>query len=116
MSPSDPTAMGRDEFIAWFDNTDEPDLTPMIRSMQPSSDPVAPGPVPMELSSIRLPVDLVRQLDEYAREQGKNRSTVIRDALAAFIAEQRSPVERDRVVQALEVLRRAVDTHYPNAA
>jgi predicted DNA-binding protein len=116
MSPTDPTAMSRDEFIDWFDNTDEPDMTKLIQSMRPSADPVTPGPVPMELSSIRLPVDLVQQLDEYAREHGKNRSTVIREAVAGFIAQRRAPVERDQVVHALEVLRRAVDTNYPHVS
>jgi predicted DNA-binding protein len=116
MSESDPTEMTSDEFATWFDTTDDPDLTKVIQAMQPSTEPVAAGPIPMELSSIRLPVDLVQQLDEYGRAHGLNRSTVIREALAAFIAEQSAPVNRDEVVHALEVLRRAVDVQYPHAA
>jgi len=116
MSTTDPTEMTGDEFAAWFDTTDDPDLTKVIRQAQPSTEPVAPGPIPMELSSIRLPVDLVVQLDAYAQAHGKNRSTVIRDALAAFVADQNSPVSRDDVVHALDVIRRAVDIQYPHAA
>jgi predicted DNA-binding protein len=108
--------MSGEEFANWFDNAEEPDLRSVIRSMEPSTEPVAPGPIPMELSSIRLPVDLVIQLDAYAQSHGKNRSTVIREALTAFVAGQNQPVDRDDVVHALEVIRRAVDGHYPHAA
>lgn len=116
MSSTDPTNMSGEEFAAWFDNADEPDLTSLIQSMEPSTEPVAPGPIPMELSSIRLPADLVVQLDAYAQSHGKNRSTVIREALTAFVTAENQPVDRDDVVHALEVIRRAVDSHYPHAA
>jgi metal-responsive CopG/Arc/MetJ family transcriptional regulator len=65
----------------------------------------------MLLASIRMPVDLMEQLDQLAALHGVRRSDVIRDALTAHVAEHTNPVDLDEAERALEVLRRIVASH-----
>ena len=108
MSGPDFEQMTKDEVIAWFKTTN--DLSPILASMAPATEPVSrPVPeVPMLIASIRLPVVLVEQLDSLADVQGVRRSDVIRDALAAYVADRTSPVGRDEAEYALDVIRRIV--------
>jgi predicted DNA-binding protein len=108
MTTPDFERMTKDEVIAWFDSTD--DISPALASMSPATEPPARrGPeIPMMLASIRLPVVLVEQLDSLADLHGVRRSDVIREALAAYVAERTAPVGRDEAEHALEVLRRVV--------
>jgi predicted DNA-binding protein len=70
----------------------------------------------MELSSIRLPIELVQRADEHAAMHGMKRSAVIREALTVYLDNQPAPINRDDAVHALDVLRRAIDDRYPHAA
>ncbi|HET8659034.1 MAG TPA: ribbon-helix-helix domain-containing protein [Micromonosporaceae bacterium] len=108
MNGPDFEQMTKDEVVAWFRSTN--DLSPVLASMVPATEPVGRPPVevPMLLASIRLPVALVEQLDSLAKLQGVRRSDVIRDALAAYVAERTSPVGRDEAEHALDVIRRIV--------
>jgi metal-responsive CopG/Arc/MetJ family transcriptional regulator len=65
----------------------------------------------MMMASIRVPVDLMEQLDRLAARHGVRRSDVIRDALTTYVTEHTSPAGRDEAVRALEVLRRIVASH-----
>lgn len=99
--------MTNEEAIAWFNTTES--LAPAIRTMTPATDPSGPpAEVPMMLSSVRLPVSLVEQLDQLAAQDGSRRSDVIRDALAHYLAQRLQPVDRDEAEHALDVLRRVV--------
>ncbi|GEM_PF-2198435 len=108
MSTPDFDRMTKDEIIAWFDTA--PDISPVLASMTPATEPVArpATDTPMVLASIRLPVVMVEQLDSLADLQGARRSDIIRDALATYINERTSPVDRDEAERALDILRRLV--------
>ena len=110
MSAPDFDRMTKDEIIAWFKDTN--DLTPILTAMTPATEPATrPADTPMMLASIRLPVELVEQLDNLAALHGMRRSDVIRDALTAYVADRTNPVDRDDAVHALEVIRRIVANH-----
>lgn len=116
MSSPDFERMTKDEVIAWFDAAD--DISPVLKSMVPATEPVIrpANDMPMMLASIRLPVAMVEQLDSLADLDGVRRSDVIREALAAYLAERTSPVGRDEAERALDVLRRIVaDRTAPHA-
>ncbi len=100
--------MTKREVVDWFTTTGN--LSPMVASMHPATEQVSrpAAGVPMVLASIRLPVELVEQIDRLAEAEGLRRSEVIREALVAHIREQTAPVERDEAVRALDVLRRLV--------
>ena len=108
MSTPDFDRMTKDEVIAWFRTSD--DLRPALVSMRPATESTSrPVPeVPMVLASIRLPVALLEQLDSLADLQGVRRSEVVREALAAYVAERTAPIGRDEAERALDVLRRVV--------
>jgi predicted DNA-binding protein len=101
--------MTKDEVITWFKTST--DLSPMLASITPATEPATRTESPMMLASIRLPVDLMEQLDQLAAVQGVRRSDVIRDALAAYVSDHTRAVDRDEAKRALEVLRRIVATH-----
>jgi predicted DNA-binding protein len=101
--------MTKDEVIAWFRTST--DLSPLLASMTPATEPASRPEAPMMLASIRLPVDLMEQLDQLAALHGVRRSDVIRDALAAYVTEHTGAVDRDEAERALEVLRRIVASH-----
>jgi Arc/MetJ-type ribon-helix-helix transcriptional regulator len=107
MAEPDFDRMTHEEAVAWFNGAES--LAPAIRSMVPATDPSGPPPeVPMMLASIRLPVGLVKQLDEVAAADGSRRSDVIREALARYVASRLAPVASDEAEHALDVLRRVV--------
>lgn len=100
--------MTKNEVIDWFRTTQN--LSPVLSSMAPAAESAtrpAAG-IPMALASIRLPVVLVEQVDRLAEAEGVRRSDVIREALAAYVAEKTSPVGRDEAEHALDVLRKLV--------
>ena len=105
MTAPDIDGMSRDELLAWFEAPDV-DLRPLFDRMVPSTEPVAEVP-PMHLTSIRLPVELMDQVDRYATVHQMTRSEVIRDALLALLA-QVNPGGSDDVIHALDVIRRAL--------
>lgn len=116
MTTPDFERMTKDEILDWFDQTK--DLSVLMAGMEPSTEPVRPPNPdgPMMLASIRLPVELVEQLDSLADLQGVRRSEVIRAALTAYVTEQTTPLGRDDAVHALDVLRRVVNNGIDNAA
>ncbi len=99
--------MTKDEILEWFDNTK--DLSPLIRTMRPDTEEVrrSPNP-PMMLASIRLPVEMVYRIDEFAEGDGVTRSDLVRDAIAAYIVDRTKDVSRDEAEQALAVISRIV--------
>jgi predicted DNA-binding protein len=100
--------MTKDEVLAWFDSAE--DISPVLASTTPVTEPVTrtQADSPMMLASIRLPVDMVEQLDSFADMEGVRRSDIVRRALTAYLAERTAPVGRDEAEQALDVLRRLV--------
>lgn len=111
MTGPDFETMTKDEVINWFRTTRN--LAPVLSSMRPATEPAgrpASG-IPMTLASIRLPVVLVEQVDRLAEAEGVRRSDVIREALAAYVAEKNAPVGRDEAEHALDVLRKVVASH-----
>lgn len=116
MSTPDFDAMSKAEVIEWFQHTS--DLRPLVSSMSAATEEVTPPPsgVPMVLSSIRLPVDLVERVDRLANAQGSRRSDVIRDALTEYVARHTGAIRRDEAEHALEVLRRLVAERDPGRA
>jgi hypothetical protein len=83
----DPRTLSRDELVAYFNAggdisellrgaTDGPDLGP------------APSPdsIPMIVTGVRLPADVVRQLDHLAGNDRGGRSGLIRVAIDEFLA------------------------------
>jgi Arc/MetJ-type ribon-helix-helix transcriptional regulator len=99
--------MSKDEIIAWFRNASS--LVPLMDGLAASTDPAGPPPeVPMMLVSIRLPVALVTQLDDLARQDKLRRSEIIREALVEYAHERTAAVDFDEAEHALDVLRRIV--------
>ena len=81
MSAPDFERMTKDEVIAWFKDTN--DLSPILTAMTPAYEPATrPADTPMMLASIRLPVELVEQLDNLAALHGMRRSDRSTDTLA----------------------------------
>jgi predicted DNA-binding protein len=101
--------MTKEEIIEWFNTTDG--KSALIATMVPSTAPVAPlGPDGMMLlTSIRVPLRLMEQIEAFAEAAGASRSEIIRDAMAAYVREKTTPVGRDEAEHALEVLRKVVE-------
>jgi Arc/MetJ-type ribon-helix-helix transcriptional regulator len=99
--------MTKDEILDWFDNAE--DLSPLVKTMLPDTEEVrrSSNP-PMMLASIRLPVEMVFRIDEYAQSDGVTRSDLVRDAIAAYLADRTKDVSRDEAEQALAVISRIV--------
>jgi predicted transcriptional regulator len=104
-------AMTKEQIVAWFRSACT--LAPIMATMTPSTEPPAAArpETPMMLISIRLPVDLVTDLDEIGRRHGTRRSETIRTALTEYVREQTDSVESDEGEHALDVLRRIVAQH-----
>jgi predicted transcriptional regulator len=99
--------MTKDEILEWFDRTE--DLSPLIRTMQPDTEEIRRSPhPPMMLASIRLPVELVYKVDTLAQSDGVTRSDLVREAIAAYIADRTGTVSRDEAEHALAVISRIV--------
>ena len=116
MSAPDFSGMGRDEIVAWFSNAPDSELAEVIRTAQPAEAATAVGPaadtsIPLLLTSIRLPVELVQGLDEVAAAEGINRSEAIRWAVTDFLRDRRGAVTPAEAERALDVLRRLVGEH-----
>jgi predicted DNA-binding protein len=110
--------MSKDEVIAWFSEAPDDDLSHVIRNARRVDESDVAGAaeptdvsIPLMLTSIRLPVELVRQLDEVASAEGITRSEAIRSAVAAFVRERRGGVTPAEAERALDVLRRVVGEH-----
>ncbi len=123
MSKRDPDKMTREQAIAWFAGASEEDLADVVRSAKrPAAETGrsagADAGIPLMLTSIRLPVDLVAHLDEVAAADGVNRSEAIRAAVTAYVNERRGEIGASEAEHALEVLRRVVGAHIngPRAA
>jgi predicted transcriptional regulator len=107
VSLPDFSRMTKDEVVEWIDTHD---ISPLIATMEPSTAPVEPpGPdgYPL-LLSVRVPLRLIEKVEAIAEAQGVSRSEIIREALAAYVAEKKAPVSQDEAEHALEVLRRVV--------
>jgi len=46
----------------------------------------------MEKMNVRLPIDVVRRLDDVAARTGKRKSDIVREALCRYISEERRSV------------------------
>ncbi|TMA18027.1 MAG: ribbon-helix-helix protein, CopG family [Deltaproteobacteria bacterium] len=46
----------------------------------------------MEKMNVRLPIDVVRRLDDVAARTGKRKSDIVREALRRYISEERRSV------------------------
>ena len=111
MSLPDFDQMTKEEIIEWFDTTD--DLAELLKTMEPSTEPVEPlGPdgIPF-LLSVRVSLPLIEKVEAIADARGVSRSEIIREALAAYVAEKTAPVSRDEARHALDVLSRVVADH-----
>jgi predicted DNA-binding protein len=107
MTTPDFSSMNKDEILDWFENTD--DITPLFAGMQPAREEIRrPSGPPMLLASIRLPVEMVDRIDEFAEGDGVTRSDLVRDAIAAYIVDRTKDVSRDEAEQALAVISRIV--------
>lgn len=117
MSAPDFDSMSKDEIVEWFVTAGDGDLAEVVRTAQPVRNTVAPqsgsgdSAIPLLLTSIRLPVDLVAGLDEVAAAEGTTRSEVIRLAVAALLRQRRGEVSGVEAEQALEVFKRLVREH-----
>lgn len=108
--------MSRDEAVEWFAQASDDDLAEAVRTAHRPVDEFKPRPageaaIPLMLTSIRLPVELVRQLDEVAAAEGLNRSEAIRSAVAAYVRQCQGDVDVSEAERALEILRRVVGEH-----
>lgn len=87
MSGRDPREMSRDELVAYFDAGG--DISELLRGAVrgPNLGP-APNPadVPMIVTGVRLPSDMVERLDAIAGNDKGGRSGVIRRALDEFLS------------------------------
>ncbi len=123
MSGHDFDEMSKEQAITWFTQAPDDDLAEVVRTARPvigssrpvddsrSTQPVGEVPIPLMLTSIRLPVELVGWLDEIAAAEGMNRSEAIRTAVAAFVRHRRGGVDASEAERALDVLRRVVGEH-----
>jgi len=78
--------MSRDELVAYFDAGG--DISELLRGATAGPDlGPAPSPeaVPMIVTGVRLPSDVVRQLDQLAGNDRGGRSGLIRRAIDEFI-------------------------------
>ena len=73
------------------DPLDGIDFAALLEHGQPA--PILPPPAdpePMIKTSIKLPVELYRAIDDEAKKAGVGRSTLIRQAIEVLLAERRS--------------------------
>lgn len=115
MSTSDFENMSKDQIVDWFTRAPDADLAEVVRTAQRIEEPSTATPaevsIPLMLTSIRLPVELVRSLDEVAATAGLNRSEAIRLAVAEFVQQRHGGVSSSEAERALDVLRRVVGEH-----
>jgi predicted DNA-binding protein len=108
--------MSRDQALSWFIDAPEADLAEVVRTARPVKDDAedvarVETAIPLMLTSIRLPVELVRFLDEVAAAEGVTRSEAIRQAVARYVGDRRGGVSPSEAQHALDVLRRVVGEH-----
>lgn len=121
MSAREVDKMSRDQAVEWFSEASDEDFAEVVRTARrPTGDTRraagSEAAIPLMLTSIRLPVDLVGQLDEVAAAQGLNRSEAIREAVAAYVQERRGGISVSEAEHALDVLRRVVGEHIRDQA
>jgi predicted DNA-binding protein len=121
VSADDLDKMSRDQVVEWFKSAPDEELAEVVRTARQTTDGTARVPrgesaIPLMLTSLRLPVELVSQLDEVAAVSGLNRSEAIRAAVVAYVQERRGEVSATEAEHALEVLRRVVGEHIRDQA
>ena len=82
----DPRSMSRDELVAYFSAGG--DISELLRGATPGADlGPAPSPdmIPMIVTGVRLPTDVVRQLDLLAGSERGGRSGLIRRAIDEYL-------------------------------
>jgi hypothetical protein len=82
----DPRSMSRDDLVAYFNAGG--DIADLLRgaSAGPDLGPVPPPEaIPMIVAGIRLPADVVRQLDQLAGNDKGGRSGLIRRAIDEYL-------------------------------
>jgi hypothetical protein len=82
----DPRTMSRDELVAYFDAGG--DISDLLRTATTGPDlGPAPSPdtIPMIVTGVRLPSDVVRRLDQLAGNDKGGRSYLIRRAIDEFL-------------------------------
>lgn len=82
----DPRIMSRDELVAYFNAGG--DISELLRGATAGPDlGPAPSPdsIPMIVTGVRLPTDVVRQLDQLAGNDRGGRSGLIRRAIDEFL-------------------------------
>jgi hypothetical protein len=82
----DPRTMSRDELVAYFDAGG--DISELLKDAVAGPD-LGPAPtpetIPMIVTGVRLPSDVVRQLDQLAGNDKGGRSGLIRQAIDEFL-------------------------------
>jgi hypothetical protein len=82
----DPRTMSRDELVAYFNAGG--DISELLRDATPGAD-IGPAPsadaIPMIVTGVRLPGDVVRQLDQLVGNDKGGRSGLIRQAIDEFL-------------------------------
>jgi hypothetical protein len=82
----DPRKMSRDELVAYFDAGG--DISDLLRDAGPGPNlgpAPAPETVPMIVTGVRLPSDVLRRLDRLAGNDKGGRSGLIRQAVDEFL-------------------------------
>jgi hypothetical protein len=81
---TDLRSMSRDELVAYFNAGG--DISDLLRDAVAGPDlGPAPDAIPMIVTGVRLPSDVVRQLDELAGNDKGGRSGLIRQAIDEFL-------------------------------
>jgi predicted transcriptional regulator len=116
VSAPDFEKMSKAEIVTWFSTAPESSVVEVLRAAHEVDDPPAAtrpddGSIPLMLTSIRLPVELVRSLDAVAAVEGVNRSEAIRLAIAEFVRQRTGEVSPSEAERALDVIRRVVGEH-----
>jgi hypothetical protein len=82
----DPRTMSRDELVAYFNGGG--DISELLRDAVPGPDlgpAPAPETIPMIVTGVRLPSDVVHRLDRLAGNDKGGRSGLIRQAIDEFL-------------------------------
>jgi hypothetical protein len=82
----DPRSMSRDELVAYFNAGG--DISDLLRDAVAGPDlgpAAAPEAIPMVVTGVRLPSDVVRRLDQLAGSDRGGRSGLIRQAIDEFL-------------------------------
>ncbi len=82
----DPRSMNRDELVAYFNSGG--DISDLLRDATTGPDlgpAPAPETIPMIVTGVRLPSEVVRQLDQLAGKDKGGRSSLIRQAIDEFL-------------------------------